>query len=170
MCACVLHFGPWPHFGSRAVLKVLLPRALVAKHTFSVTFGAPFFGPQIRSCCKCSEYVTFSTMPAAMVRELAACVTFGAPRVGVPAASCRRPIVGHPLGMSCGDAFWANAILKSSKASACGTTLEHNETSACVFPTCMSQQNFNCIDIGSGVVACSRQLRYRMRLLSVAWS
>ena len=148
---------------------MLLQRALVAKITISVTFGAPQFIPQIRSFCKCSEYVTFSTMPAAMVRELTACVTFGAPRVGVPVASCRRPIFGHPLGMSCGDTFWANAILKSSKASDCGTTLEHNETSTSVFPTCMSQQNFNCIDFGSGVVACSRQLRYCMRLLSVAW-
>jgi len=49
-------------------------------------------------------------------------------------ASCRRPIFGHPLGMACGDAFWANAIMISSKASACGTTLERNSTSAFVFP------------------------------------
>ena len=133
MCACVWRFGQWSHFGSRAVVKVLLQRALAAKNTVSVTFGAPLFGRQIRSFCNCSEYVTFSIMPATMVRELTACVTFGAPRVGVPVASRRRPIFGHPLGMACGDAFGANAIMNSSKASACGTTLERNSTSAFVF-------------------------------------
>ena len=149
---------------------MLLQRALAAKNTVSVTFGAPLFGPQIRSFCNCSEYVTFPTMPATMVRELTACVTFGAPRVGVPMASRRRPIFGHQFGMACGDVFWANAITNLSKASACVTTLKPNETSIFVFLTCMSQQHFNCIGFGSGVVAWSRQLRYRRRLLSVAWS
>ena len=149
---------------------MLLQRALAAKNTVSVTFGAPLFGPQIRSFCNCSEYVTFSIMPATLVRELTACVTFGAPHVGVPVASCRRPIFGHPLGMACGDAFWANAIMNSSKASACVIALEPTETSIFVFPTCMSHQHFSCIEFGSGVVACSRHLRYRLRLLSVAWS
>ena len=94
----------------------MLQRALVAKSTFSVTFGAPFFGPQICSFCNCSEYVTFPTMPATIVRELTACVTFGAPGVGVPMSSCRRPISGHPLDMACGDAFWAHAIMNSSQS------------------------------------------------------
>ena len=95
---------------------MLLHRALVAKSAVSVTFGAPLFAFQIRSFCKCSEYVTFSTMPAAIVRKLIAYVTFGAPRGGVPMPFCRRPIFEHPLDMACGDAFGGNAVMNSSQS------------------------------------------------------
>ena len=109
-------FAPRAIFESYAVANMLLQHVLVAKHTVSVTFGAPLFAPEIRLFCNRPGYVMFATMPSTMVRELAACVTFGAPRVGFLVAPCRRPMFGQPLDMVRGEVFLGNAIAKSSQS------------------------------------------------------
>ena len=139
--------------------------------TVSVTFGPLFSGRSFSNFCRRPEYVTIRIIAATVVRELAVSVTFGALRAGSSLTPCRRPRFTQTTDLARAKRFGQHTLVFCHVVCCCRDIWPRHGMWHVVPPRLFySMASWCCIEFGSGVVACNRHLRCRVRLLSVACS